>query len=176
MVDRISLIQALEPCVKPTGTQAEAIRKALDKVLTDTVMSLPLSAVGGLSSSVRSDLEVVLRSLDQKLAEKLAAAWEPKRKLDAELKSSVKKDLVDLLHGRRQPYEPIVFTLEEARTGNVAALRETIAHVAPAKDLKSLLAKWDKNFKPTPTTRSGFATRLGELLDGAKPMEKAGRR
>jgi hypothetical protein len=176
VVDRISLIKALEPCVKPTGTQAEAIRKALDKALTETVMSLPLTAVGGLSSTVRSDLEVVLHSLDQKLAEKLAASWEPKRKLDAELKRSVKKDLIDLLHRRRTPYEPISVSLEEARVGNVAAYRATIEHVAPVKDVKTLLAKWDKNFKPAPTMRSGFVERLSELLNGASTTKKTGRK
>ncbi len=170
------MIKALEPCVKPTGTQAEAIRKALDKALTETVMTLPLAAVDGLNASVRADLEVVLRSLDQKLAEKLAAAWEPKRKLDAELKRSVKNDLIELLHQRRQPYEPIVVSLEEARAGNAATLRATIEHVAPMKDLKSLLGKWDRNFRPIPTVRSGIATRLTELLNGAKPAERAGRR
>jgi hypothetical protein len=176
MVDRVSLIKALEPCVKPTSTQAEAMRKALDKALTETVMSLPLTAVDGLSSTVRSDLEVVLRSLDQKLAEKLAASWEPKRKLDAELKRSAKKDLIDLLHRRRASYEPISVSLEEARAEDTAVYRATIEHVAPVKDLKTLLTKWDKDFKPAPTTRSGFVKRLSELLNGAPPTKKTGRR
>ncbi len=176
MVDRTSLIKALEPCVKPTGTQAEAIRKALDKALTETVMSLPLAAATGLSPAVRADLEVVLNSLDQKLAEKLAALWEPKRKLDADLKRSVKRELIDLMRMKRAAYVPITTSLEDARAGNTLALRAVIEHVAPVKELKSLLAKWDKNFKPAPTTRSGLVARLSELLDGAVPVQKAGKK
>jgi hypothetical protein len=140
------------------------------------VLSLPLAAAIGLSPAVRAELEVVINSLDQKPTEKLAAVWEPRRKLDADLKRTVKKELIDLLYKRRAAYEPIATSLEDARAGDVAALQAVIEHVAPIKDLKSLLAKWDKNFKPAPTTRSGLVTRLSELLNGAAPVEHAPKR
>jgi hypothetical protein len=104
------------------------------------VLALPLTAATELSSGVRSELEIVLTSLDQKQAEKLAAVWEPKRKLDPDMKRGVKKDLLDLLHRRRRAYEPINLTLEEARSASAAPLRIVIERVAPAKDLKALLA------------------------------------
>ena len=172
MVDRASLITTLERCITPTGTQAEAIRKALDKALHEAVLALPLAAATELPSAVRSELEIVLTSLDQKLAEKLAAAWEPKRKLDPDMKRSVKKDLLDLLHCRRPAYEPINFALEEARSASAAPLRIVIERVAPAKDLKALLSKWDKSYKPTSSNRSGLTDRLLALLNGATPTPR----
>ena len=172
MVDRASLIKALEPHVKPTGTQAEAIRKALDKALTEAVMSLPLDAAIRLNPSTRGDLEIALSTLDQKLAEKLAASWEPERKLDAEAKRAAKVALVELLRGQRQPYEPLPASLEDARAGDVRRYRITIERSAPEKDLKSTLTKWDKHLKPVPGSRSGIAARLLALLDGDPPVTK----
>jgi len=172
VVDRASLIKALEPHVKPTGSQAEAIRKALDKALTEAVMSLPLDAAIRLNPSARGDLEVALSTLDQKTAEKLAAAWEPKRKLDAEGKRAAKVALVELLRGQRPPYEPLPASLEDARAGDVRRYRISIERSAPEKDLKSLLTKWDKHFKPVPTNRAGLAERLVALLGGTPPAGK----
>lgn len=172
MVDRTTLIKALEPHVKPTGSQAEAIRKALDKALTETVMCLPLEAAVRLSPAARGDLEVALNTLEQKLAERLAALWDPKRKPDAEAKRAAKVALIELLRGQRQPYEPLPASLEDARTGDIRRYRITIERYAPEKDLKSLLAKWDKYFKPIPSNRGGVADRLLALLDGVHPAEK----
>lgn len=166
------MIKALEPHIRPTGTQAASIRKFLDNALTEAIMSLPLEEATRLSSSSRGDLEVALGMLDQKLAEKLAAAWEPKRKLDAEGKRAAKVALVELLRGQRPPYEPLPASLDDARAGDVRRYRVAIERSAPEKDLKSLLTKWDKNFKPVPTGRGGIADRLLALLNGAKPVEK----
>jgi hypothetical protein len=113
-----------------------------------------------------------LSTLDQKTAEKLAAAWEPKRKLDAEGKRAAKVALVELLRGQRPPYEPLPTSLEDARAGDVRRYRIAIERFAPEKDLKALLAKWDKHFKPVPTNRAGLAERLVALLGGASPAER----
>ncbi|MGA7329468.1 MAG: hypothetical protein WBX25_34560 [Rhodomicrobium sp.] len=173
MVDRVSLIKTLEPCVKPTQTQVEVIRKALDKALAETILGLPLCAAAKLPPSVQSELEVVVNSFDQKQAERLAASWEPQRKPDVEMKRAVKKDLVELLRGRRSPYEPIAVSLDEARAGDPTLYRTLIERVAPTKDLKSLLSKWDKNLKPAPTARLELVKRLIALLEGAAPTPKA---
>lgn len=172
MVDRASLIKALEPHVKPTGSQAEAIRKALDRALTEAIISLPLDAAHRLSASARGDLEVALGTLDQKTVEKLAASWEPKRKFDAEAKRASRAAVVELLRGQRPPYEPLPTSLDDARAGDVRRYRVTIERSAPEKDLKSLLTKWDKHFKPVPTNRAGLAERLVALLGGAPPAER----
>lgn len=172
MVDRVSMIKALEPHIKPNGTQAASIRKSLDNALTEAIMSLPLDEAIRLSSSTRGDLEVALGMLDQKLAEKLAASWEPKRKLDAEAKRAARGTLVELLRGQRPPYEPLPTSLEDARSGDVRRYRILIERSTLEKDLKSLLTKWDKHFKPVPTNRPGLAERLVALLGGAPPAEK----
>jgi hypothetical protein len=166
------MIKALEPHIKPNGTQAASIRKSLDAALAEAIMSLPLEDATRLSSSTRGDLEVALRMLDQKLAEKLAASWEPKRKLDAEEKKGAKAALVELLRGQRLPYEPLPTSLEDARAGDVRRYRIAIERSAPEKDLKSLLTKWDKHFKPVPTSRRALAERLLALLDGTRPADK----
>lgn len=172
MVDRVSMIKALEPHIKPTGTQAASIRKALDNALNEAIMSLPLEEATRLPPSTRGDLEVALATLDQKLAEKLATSWEPKRKLDAEGKRAAKVALVELLRGQRPPYEPLPASLDDAKAGDVRRYCVVIERSASEKDLKSLLTKWDKNFKPVPNNRSGLAARLLALLNGAEPMER----
>lgn len=172
MVDRVALIKAIEPRLKLVGSQGEALRTALDKAVAEAVMALPLASAIEMPELTRGDLEVVLSTLEQKQAEKLATIWEPKRKLDADLKSSIKKDLVDLLIGRRGVYEPITASLEEARQSNAAKWRAVIEKSAPAKDLKALLTKWDKNLNPKPTSRTGLVQRLLALLDGASPAAK----
>jgi hypothetical protein len=166
------MIKALEPHIRPTGTQAASIRKALDNALTEAIMSLPLEEATRLPPSTRGDLEVALGTLDQKLAEKLATSWEPKRKLDAEGKRAAKVALVELLRGQRTPYEPLPTSLADARAGDVRRYRTTIERAAPEKDLKSLLTKWDKHFKPVPTNRAGLAERLVGLLGGTPPAER----
>ncbi len=171
MVDRVSLLRTLASRLKPTGTQEEAIRRALDKALAEVIGALPLNAAVDLPAAARAELEIVLQSLDAKVAEKLAALWEPARPLDADLKGVVKKDLIDLLHRRRLPYKPIAVSLTEARSGDIATYRSVIG-IAPNKDLKSLLKKWDANYKPVSTTRQGIVDRLSELLDGASPVPK----
>ena len=172
MVDRAALIKKLEPRVRPSGTQAVAIRAALDKALTETVMSLPLDQATSLEPSDRSELEIVLQSMDNKLVEKLACSWEPLRKLDADTKRSTKRDLIELLHGRRAAYAPITQTLDSARAGNVAITKSMIERLVPTKDLKTLLTRWDKNFKPAATSREGYVRRLVALLDGAPLAQK----
>lgn len=172
MVDRAALIKRLEPRVRPSGTQAVAIRAALDKALTEMVLSLPLNEATSLEPSDRSELELVLQSIDNKLIEKLALSWEPSRKLDADTKPTTKRELIELLHGRRPAYAPITQTLDTARSGNVAVVKLTMERLVPTKELKSLLGRWDKNFKPAATNREAYIRRLLALLEGAPLAEK----
>lgn len=175
MVDRANLIKQLEPRVRPSGSQAEAIRKAMDKTLTELVLALPINAVQQLSQEVKADLAALIGMIDQKTCEKLAAAWEPKRKLDAELKSRVKKDILALIESKRLPYEPITVSLVEARKSDREAVSATLRSAAPVKDLKALAKKWDKNWRPAQESRTSYVDRLIALIDGTEPAARAPR-
>jgi hypothetical protein len=88
-------------------------------------------------------------------------------------KPTIKRDLIDLLHGQRSVYSvPKAIGLDEALnlTGDdTADLRFAIKQLAPLTDLKPLLRRWDKHLSPAPPTRKGYAERLLALLDGAAP-------
>lgn len=175
MVDRANLIKHLEPHVRPTGSQVENIRSAMDKTLAELLLALPLSAVHDLPATVKTDLVEMILLIEPKTCEKMAAAWEPKRKLDAELKGRLKNDLRALINGRRPVYEPIAISLAEARKGDRSAIKSSLRTGAPLKDLKALTKKWDKNWRPAQETRSAYEDRLTAMLDGAEPTAKKGR-
>lgn len=168
MVDRPSLIKALDSLSKPTSSQAENIRKLLEKALTDLVLALPLAAAQQLGSGDRAELSLFLSRLDPKALEKIAKSWEPKRKLDLEIKRTLAADLVALIEAKRTPYEPIKTTLEAARS-NTDAVRAVIA-AAPGKDLATVWKAWDKHNKTIPERRAELLHRLNTLLDGGTPM------
>lgn len=170
MVDRANLIKHLEPRVRPTGSQAAAISTALDRALAELLLALPFPAVQHLPSTVRAELVELLGLIDQKTCEKLAAVWEPKRKLDTELKGRVKKDILDLIEAKRPVYEPVSVPLPEARNGDRVSIKAILRSSAPIKDLKALTKKWDKDWKPIPESRVAYEKRLIELIDGAEPV------
>jgi flagellar motor switch protein FliG len=168
VVDRPTLIKVLDPIARPTSSHAETIRRALEKALTDIVLAVPLKAAQELGAAEKGELAHFLSRLDPKSLEKLAKTWEPKRKLDAELKRTLAIDIVALLEDKRAPYEPLKLTLDAAR-GNASVIAQTFAH-APAKDLAAVFKSWDRHNKPVPEQRSAVMKRLAALLDGASPM------
>ena len=168
MVDRAALIQQLEPRVEPTGSQKETIRKALDKALSELLLALPLSAAHDLGGNAKSDLVALIGMTDQKICEKLSARWEPKRKLDAELKASLRKDVLALLESKRPAYEPVTVSINEARAGDRKAIIGRVS-AAPLKDLKALAKKWDKHWKVAQDSRKAYEDRIVALIDGAEP-------
>jgi hypothetical protein len=172
VVDRAALIKTLEPCVRPTGSQSEAIRKALDKALSELIVTLPFEAFASLSDASKSDLAALIEMLDQKTCEKLSALWEPKRKLDAELKKRVKGDMLALIKKQRPRYEPVKLSLQEARNGCVSATITMVRSAAPIKDLKELAKSWDKFWKPTDEPRQAYEGRLIALLEGGNPFPR----
>lgn len=173
MVNRAALFQAIEPLLEPTPTQREAIRKSLDKVLLDSVQTLPLKAAHGLASSVKHELSIVIRDLcSAKELAKIAALWEPQRKLDSETKQTLRNDLLNLLKGDRPRYDgPPSEPLIEARH-QVERFRALIQKAMPTKDALALLKKWDKHLLPMPSVRDQIVERLMALLSGAAPAEK----
>lgn len=176
MVDRISLLQALESKIAPNSAQQADLRKTIDKAIVLSILSLPLSGAQSLSHRDKAELEIGIRDfLGQREAEKLSAAWEPSRKLDKDTKDSVKPDLIDLLQGRRVIYRVLKgLSLHDARALDARAkneLRLWITRLAPLKDIKPVLKAWDKNF-PNPTGRDEFVSRLLSLLDGADVAPK----
>jgi hypothetical protein len=173
VVDRANLIKHLEPRVRPTGSQAEAISKALDKALTELLLALPFWAIQQLPPAVKADLVEMVRLIDQKTCEKLATVWEPKRKLDTELKGRVKKDILALIEAKRPAYEPVSVSLSEARNGDRGSIKAILHSCAPTKDLKALTKKWDKNWKPGHESRVAYEERLIALIDGAEPAARA---
>jgi hypothetical protein len=176
MVDRLALLRDMEPLINPNPTQAESIRKTLDKVLVESTIALPLTAAQALPRAKRDELEIVVRHFGQKDAEKLAVFWEPDRKLNASTKRTIKDDLADLLHGRRKVYalqkSVGLNAVRELADEERAVLRLAIKRLAPLADLKALLKEWDKHLSPKPTTRDANVDRLVALLDGAAPMPK----
>jgi hypothetical protein len=174
MVDRVALLSELEPRSKLNARQAEELRKTLDKAVVGLTLALPLNAAQALPNGTRAELEIVVRdSLTPKDAEKLSKLWEPSRKLDIDTKPSLKRDLIDLLHGRRGIYvAPKMSNLEEARKLKRAdriMLRTSIERLAPLTDLKGLVKAWDKHLFPKPNTRRAHTERLLSLLNGAEP-------
>ncbi len=170
MVDRAALIGDIAPCVKPTGTQEESIRKALDKALNELLLALPYEKLAGLSQSTMAELVAVVKMIDQKTCEKLSVLWEPKRKLDPELKLRVRKDLLALLLKERVRYEPLPAVLEIARQDGASISK--VRSAAPLKDLKDLAKKWDKHWKAAQETRAVFEEHLVALLKGHEPLAK----
>ena len=167
-VDRAALLQAIEPLIEPTPTQREGLRKLLDKVLVEASVAIPLESAWRLTVTAKDELEIVILDLyAMKDAQRLSAKWEPLRTLDADLKESLRHDLIDLLRGRRAPYRGLaIVPLKEARA-DVAKYRAIIERSMPTKDAKKLLKAWDKNLKPLPTARTQIVGHLLKLLERA---------
>ncbi len=170
MVDRASLIKELGQVIKPDGTQALRIRDAMDKVLFESIAALPYHAVKGLSLGTKADLEVMIQLLGQKQSKQLSANWEPDRKLDRDVSGHIHRDLLQLLHGKREPYKPIKVSLEEARR-DAGKYLELIEYTVPTKDCENLLKAWDKHLKPFPKGRKDIVGRLLALVKGESPAK-----
>lgn len=178
MVDRALILHTIEGHLRPSGTQAEAIRKLLDKALVESLQTLPLEAAVKLPRNIQSDIAIVIRdTFSQKDAEKLSASWEPSRKLDPDTKGGLKSAIVDLLYGTRSVYEPPhSMTLAAARDlsgTDASGIRMLVTELASSADLKQLLKRWDPHLKPVPATRATIVKRLSDLLDGTAPATKA---
>lgn len=177
MVDRPSLIKALDPIAKPTSSQAENIRKSLEKALIEIVLTLPLDAARALGASEQAELVHFLNRLEPKALEKLSKIWEPMRRLDIDLKRTLAVDIIALLQAKREPYVPIKLSLDAARDD--AARVGVILARAPTKDLATVFKAWDKHNKPIPAQRLLLTQRIQALLDGEapeSPPSKAGKR
>ena len=95
---------------------------------------------------------------------KLAKRWEPARKLDAEMQSSLRADLIDLLHGRRPAFEGLkALDLDSARAKPDRA-RASIEKSLPTAEAKKLLKSWTRA-KTLPTTREEIIAKLLAVLD-----------
>jgi hypothetical protein len=164
VVNRAALLHTIEPLIDPSPTQREALLKSLDKALIEASVALPLEAAWDLSSSVKDELEIVIRDFYlPKDRQRLAAKWEPARTLDADFKESLRADLIDLLRDRRPQYTGLaMIPLGEAQAH--PNYSEYIARSMPTKDAKKLLKAWAKNIKPMPTTREQVIDHLLRLL------------
>jgi hypothetical protein len=172
-VNRISLLQALEPLIAPTSTEREELRKSLDKTLVSVTLALPFDEAQRLTIGAKAELEIVIRDvfLAKELL-KLAAKWEPARKLDAAFKETLREDLVDLLQGRRLPYTgPPNLDLDTART-KPAEVGIYITRSLPTAEAKKLLKSW-KTISPVPKERDEIVAHLLSLLDEPSPVHVA---
>lgn len=118
-----------------------------------------------MTIAAKAELEIVIRDvfLAKELL-KLAAKWEPARKLDAAFKETLREDLADLLQGRRLPYMgPTKLNLDTARTKQ-KEVRSYITRTLPTAEAKRLLKSW-KTISPAPKERDDIVGHLLSLLD-----------
>jgi hypothetical protein len=172
MVDRVGLLEVVVTQASFSAAQAVELNRQLDRALAIALAELSLQAARALPERQRSELESTLRDI-LTIADlrKVARTWEPERRIDSdESQTEVTDRLVELLNGRREPYVPFTSTLEQARAlgdRQKADLRDSIARLAPAADLKRLAAKWDRNNRAlTSAARSTLAAGLLALLAG----------
>lgn len=136
----------------------------LGKTLVEASVCLPIESARQLPSSVRAELELVIRDLyAQRDLQRLAAKWEPLRTLDKELKECLRDDTIDLLQDRRPLYSGLAIVSVEEAQGD-ARYRTYVARSMPTKDAKKLLKVWDKKLTPLPKTREQIISHLLKLL------------
>lgn len=126
-------------------------------------LTLPFDQARTLEQPLKAELEIVLRDMlvtgDLK---KLAKKWEPARKLDAEMLSDVRSDLIDLLQGRRPLYEGLKgLDLASARA-NPERTRALVERSMPTADATKLLKNW--KVKPVPDDRDDIIALLIEKI------------
>lgn len=187
MVNRIDIISVAAKKVRLPTTKANQYIKQLDKALGIVLSELPLVEARQFSEYHRKDLESALREAVA-LADlkKISKKWEPKRKIESgATQTEVTNALVELLYEKRGPYEPITFTLEQARNfgeKRKAQLQDEIERLAPLADLRKLARKWDKHNKSLPnSSRKEMSNRLLSLLNEASepsppPPKKSARK
>ena len=126
---------------------------------------MPLESAASLPAPAKDELEVIIRELClAKDLQRLAALWEPRGKVDAALKDTLREDLIDLLRGKRHLYEVLVVVPLKVAHGDPAAYRILIERSMPTADAKKLLKAWDKNLRPLPTGRDDIVGHLLRLL------------
>lgn len=140
----------------------------MDKALVEASVAMPLESARRLAAASKDELEIVILDLyAAKDAQRLAAKWEPLRTLDADLKESLRHDLVELLRGRRDPYVGLtIIALKEAQ-GDPTRYRVLIERSMPTKDAKKLLRTWDRTLTPMPKARAQVVGHLLKLLVSA---------
>lgn len=115
-------------------------------------LTLPFEQARTLEQPLKAELEIVLRDMlvtgDLK---KLAKKWEPARKLDAEMLSDVRTDLIDLLQGRRPLYDGLTSLDLASARANPDRTRAVLEKSMPTIDAKKLLKSW--KIKPVPVER-----------------------
>ena len=171
MTDRIELVYACGRLISPNQAQSQSIEKHINQALQTMILALPLPAARGLPGPLRDELSLAVEfTVADTDLPKLAKLWEPNRKLDADNKPTLRRDLLDLLNGARSPYtKPLAAALQLVRAlpdADRKSLRVAIERVAPLADIKPLLAKWDPHLKPPPKSRSEVANRLLGLIGG----------
>lgn len=148
-----------------------AIQKTVQRALATMLAEVPLSYARSLDTHDRTALMTAVQHVldtDDQIA--LSKRWDPGRgKIESADVPSLGVDLAALLDGAREPYSGISVTLAEARNSSsreMNVLRATLSRVAPTKDLKAVLKRWDPHFETTDDRRA-LARRAIALLDGA---------
>lgn len=180
MVDRVALLNVLPNRASLPPTTALEFHKLLDKAIAMGIAELGLKDARLMSGQDRKELEGALKHI-LPLADlkKVAKKWEPQRKIeDGTSENRIADALVELLHGKREPYEYRDIALKEARElggREKHVLSCSIKELAPLGDLKKLAKKWDKENKALATSeRQQLATTLLALLDGrTEPTPKS---
>lgn len=148
-----------------------AIQKAVKQALATMLVEVPLAYARALGAPERTALVTALQHVldaDDQVA--LSKRWDPARsKIEKVDLPSLGADLAALLNGEREPYSGVSWALADARNFSpreMDILRVTLSRVAPTKDLKAVLKRWDPHLKP-PADRPALAKRAVALLDGA---------
>lgn len=166
MVDRIALLKEVSSRTKLNIKDSDDVAKKLNALLQKVLPKVSLDDARALD--VRDDLDVFIRTeAPSSVLGALSNAWEPARKtLTRDHKEALNWDLSDLLMERRGRYEAPDVSLEEAKllTGKKLSDLEATIRLAPVKDLKALLKKWDP--KRPPLTAGQLHEELRLLREG----------
>lgn len=170
MVDRVQLIDVASEHVRLPATKGVTFNNHLTKALMVLMAEFPLVAARQLPTPKRQELATAIEDVFT-LADlkKISKKWEPKRPVDkGETQTELSDNLLQLLEGRRQPYEPITLSLKAARAQDAddrRGLAIKIKEVAPDKHVTSLVKKWDKhNQKLVVAKRADQVSTLVRLL------------
>lgn len=150
MLDRIELMHGMNRLpLKMTGTAQRALEKNLDKAVGQMLLGLSLSTARAAPATVRKSVsEALNEALTMADLKKVSKQWEPKRTVGAgTAHRDLASDLVDLIEGRREPFQPTKLSLIQARALGTSAKAELILGIdrfATLPQLKATLKKWDK--------------------------------
>jgi hypothetical protein len=183
MVDRVEVLSVLPNRGSLPAVPEVEFHKLLDKAIAVALSELGLKDARKLPTQDRAGLEGALRHI-LTLADlkKVSRRWEPQRKIDdGTSENRIADALVELLHGRREPYEFCAITLAQARSLGAResdALRASIDRVAPVGDLRKLSKSWDKENKLLAASErkelaSGLLALLGGKTEPMPPLKKA---